>query len=222
MNYALEAFKLGPRVDYTLHGDLSRKYRPLNHTCYDDEIYSRLLNTSIKLPILYSPDQVEFTPITCSITCANNIEDTGLLNYSEFPPKRPSQKSDFVKHKKMLLLDVINIMESLLNKNLQYAINLLKHKNINYAYDIANCCSNDDCSWFYRILSSKRHDKYTNSYIYLAVIDKKIVECKLYQVNKEQIYVVTTLQKYERDNIWLKDIHDTIYIDDDCLYISSS
>ena len=59
-------------------------------------------------------------------------------------------------------------------------------------------------------------------FVIVAVIDKKIVECKLYQVNKEQIYVVTTLQKYERDNMWLKDIHDTIYIDDDCLYIDDS
>jgi hypothetical protein len=56
----------------------------------------------------------------------------------------------------------------------------------------------------------------------LAVIEKKIIECKLYQVNKEQIYVVTTLNKLERDELWVKDIHDTIYIDDDCLYIDDS
>ena len=57
MNYALGAFKLGPCVNYMLQCDLSREYRPLNHTCYDDEKYSRLLNTSIKLLILYSLDQ---------------------------------------------------------------------------------------------------------------------------------------------------------------------
>ena len=111
----------------------------------------------------------------------------------------------------MLLNDIIALMKSLLNKDLQEVINLLKNKNINYAYNIANCCSNDDCSWFYRILSSRRYDKYNNSYIYLAVIEKKIIECKLYQVNKEQIYVVTTLNKLERDELWVKDIHDTIY-----------
>ena len=122
----------------------------------------------------------------------------------------------------MLLNDIIALMKSLLNKDLQEVINLLKNKNINYAYNIANCCSNDDCSWFYRILSSRRHDKYNCSYIYLAVIEKKIIECKLYQVNKEQIYVVTTLNKLERDELWVKDIHDTIYIDDDCLYIDDS
>ena len=110
----------------------------------------------------------------------------------------------------MLLNDIIALMKSLLNKDLQEVINLLKNKNINYAYNIANCCSNDDCSWFYRILSSRRYDKYNNSYIYLAVIEKKIIECKLYQVNKEQIYVVTTLNKLERDELWVKDIHDVI------------
>ena len=112
----------------------------------------------------------------------------------------------------MLLNDIIALMKSLLNKDLQEVINLLKNKNINYAYDIANCCSNDDCSWFYRILSSRRYDKYNNSYIYLAVIEKKIIECKLYQVNKEQIYVVTTLNKLERDALWVKDIHDVIVL----------
>ena len=110
----------------------------------------------------------------------------------------------------MLLNDIIALMKSLLNKDLQEVINLLKNKNINYAYNIANCCSNDDCSWFYRILSSRRYDKYNNSYIYLAVIEKKIIECKLYQVNKEQIYVVTTLNKLERDALWVKDIHDVM------------
>ena len=110
----------------------------------------------------------------------------------------------------MLLNDIIALMKSLLNKDLQEVINLLKHKNINYAYDIANCCSNDDCSWFYRILSSRRYDKYNNSYIYLAVIEKKIIECKLYQVNKEYVYVVTTLLKYERDNLWLNDVRDVM------------
>ena len=109
----------------------------------------------------------------------------------------------------MLLNDIIALMKSLLNKDLQEVINLLKNKNINYAYNIANCCSNDDCSWFYRILSSRRHDKYNCSYIYLVVIEK-IVECKLYQVNKEQIYVVTTLNKLERDALWVKDIHDVM------------
>ena len=112
----------------------------------------------------------------------------------------------------MLLNDIITLMKSLLNKDLQEVINLLKNKNINYAYNIANCCSNDDCSWFYRILSSRRYDKYNNSYIYLAVIEKKIIECKLYQVNKEQIYVVTTLNKLERDELWVKDIHDVIVL----------
>jgi hypothetical protein len=112
----------------------------------------------------------------------------------------------------MLLNDIIALMKSLLNKDLQEVINLLKNKNINYAYNIANCCSNDDCSWFYRILSSRRYDKYNNSYIYLAVIEKKIIECKLYQVNKEQIYVVTTLNKLERDELWVKDIHDVIVL----------
>ena len=112
----------------------------------------------------------------------------------------------------MLLNDIIALMKSLLNKDLQEVINLLKNKNINYAYNIANCCSNDDCSWFYRILSSRRYDKYNNSYIYLAVIEKKIIECKFYQVNKEQIYVVTTLNKLERDELWVKDIHDVIVL----------
>ena len=111
----------------------------------------------------------------------------------------------------MLLNDIIALMKSLLNKDLQEVINLLKNKNINYAYNIANCCSNDDCSWFYRILSSRRHDKYNCSYIYLVVIEK-IVECKLYQVNKEQIYVVTTLNKLERDELCVKDIHDVIVL----------
>ena len=111
----------------------------------------------------------------------------------------------------MLLNDIIALMKSLLNKDLQEVINLLKNKNINYAYNIANCCSNDDCSLFYRILSSRRHDKYNCSYIYLVVIEK-IVECKLYQVNKEQIYVVTTLNKLERDALWVKDIHDVIVL----------
>jgi hypothetical protein len=46
----------------------------------------------------------------------------------------------------------------------------------------------------------------------LAVIEKKIIECKLYQVNKEQIYVVTTLNKLERDELWVKDIHDVIVL----------
>ena len=112
----------------------------------------------------------------------------------------------------MLLNDIIALMKSLLNKDLQEVINLLKNKNINYAYNIANCCSNDDCSWFYRILSSRRYDKYNNSYIYLAVIEKKIIECKLYQVNKEYVYVVTTLNKLERDELWVKDIHDVIVL----------
>ena len=112
----------------------------------------------------------------------------------------------------MLLNDIIALMKSLLNKDLQEVINLLKNKNINYAYNIANYCSNDDCSLIYRILSSRRHDKYNCSYIYLAVIEKKIIECKLYQVNKEQIYVVTTLNKLERDELWVKDIHDVIVL----------
>ena len=111
----------------------------------------------------------------------------------------------------MLLNDIIALMKSLLNKDLQEVINLLKNKNINYAYNIANCCSNDDCSCIYRILSSRRHNKYNCSYIYLVVIEK-IVECKLYQVNKEQIYVVTTLNKLERDELWVKDIHDVIVL----------
>ena len=112
----------------------------------------------------------------------------------------------------MLLNNIIVLMKSLLNKDLQEVINLLKNKNINYAYDIANCCSNDDCSWFYRILSSRRYNKYNNSYIYLAVIKKQIIECKLYQVNKEQVYVVTTLLKDERDNLWLNEQRDVIVL----------
>ena len=48
--------------------------------------------------------------------------------------------------------------------------------------------------------------------IYLAVIEKKIIECKLYQVNKEYVYVVTTLLKYERDNLWLNDVRDVIVL----------
>ena len=115
----------------------------------------------------------------------------------------------------MLLNDVIIIMESLLNKDLQEAINMLKNKNINYAYDIAYRMPSTNTLY---ILESKRHNKYNNSYIYLAVKNEGlfhnckriIVECKLYQVNKEQIYVVTTLQKYERDTIGLKDIDDVI------------
>jgi len=111
----------------------------------------------------------------------------------------------------MLLNNVIVLMKSLLNKDLQEVINLLKNKNINYAYNIADRMSDDEyCSWFYRILSNRRYNKYNNSYIYLAVIEKKIVECKLYQVNKEQVYVVTTLQKYERDNLRLNDVPDVI------------
>ena len=110
----------------------------------------------------------------------------------------------------MLLNDIIALMKSLLNKDLQEVINLLKNKNINYAYNIADKMSGDDCSCFYRILSSRRYDKYNNSYIYLAVIEKKIIECKLYQVNKEQVYVVTTLLKYKRDNLWLNDARDVI------------
>ena len=61
-------------------------------------------------------------------------------------------------------------------------------------------------------LSSRRYDKYNNSYIYLAVIEKEIIECKLYQVNKEQVYVVTTLLKDERDNLWLNDLRDVIVL----------
>jgi hypothetical protein len=34
----------------------------------------------------------------------------------------------------------------------------------------------------------------------------------LYQVNKEQVYVVTTLLKDERDNLWLNDLHDIIVL----------
>ena len=114
----------------------------------------------------------------------------------------------------MLLNNVIVLMKSLLNKDLQEVINLLKNKNINYAYNIACYITNEDGVDEYnyggRILSNRRYNKYNNSYIYLAVIEKKIVECKLYQVNKEQVYVVTTLQKYERDNLWLNDVHDVI------------
>jgi len=109
----------------------------------------------------------------------------------------------------MLLNDAITIMKSLLNTDLQEAINLLKHKNINYSYNIASAMSDDQCGYFFRIMSSRRHDKYNCSYIYLVVIEK-IVECKLYQVNKEQIYVVTTLNKLERDDLWVKDKYDII------------
>ena len=117
----------------------------------------------------------------------------------------------------MLSTDVIILMESLLNKDLYETIALLKNKNINYAYDIAYTI-NDNRLY---IVKSQRHNKYNNSYIYLAVKNegwlfncvvakRNIVECKLYQVNKEQIYVVTTLRKNERNNIGLKDIHDVI------------
>ena len=108
----------------------------------------------------------------------------------------------------MLSTDVIIIMESLLNKDLNETINLLKNKNINYAYEIAY--KMDDQRLY--IIESKRHNKYNNSYIYLAVIEKKIIECKLYQVNKEYVYVVTTLLKYERDNLWLNDVRDVIVL----------
>lgn len=112
----------------------------------------------------------------------------------------------------MLLNNVIVLMKSLLNKDLQEVINLLKNKNINYAYNIADRVCDDCCGWFYRILSSRRYNKYNNSYIYLAVKEKQIIECKLYQVNKEQVYVVTTLLKYERDNLWLNDARDVIVV----------
>ncbi len=112
----------------------------------------------------------------------------------------------------MLLNDVIVLMKSLLNKDLQEVINLLKNQNINYAYNIAERCCDDNCSWFYRILSSRRYNKYNNSYIYLAVIEKEIIECKLYQVNKEHVYVVTTLLKDERDNLWLNDWRDVMVL----------
>ena len=119
----------------------------------------------------------------------------------------------------MLLNDVINIMKSLLNKDLQEAIGLLKNKNINYAYDIAYRMPSQKVY----ILETKRHNKYNNSYIYLAVINEAwfnncmpckrvIVECKLYQVNKKKIYVVTTLQKHERYTIGVKDIDDDIVV----------
>ena len=111
----------------------------------------------------------------------------------------------------MLLNDVIIIMKSLLNKDLQEVLYLLKNKNINYAYDIASIICDESGIDCHRIKTSKRHNKYNNSYIYLAIIYNKIVECKLYQVNKEQIYVVTTLQKHERDNLWATDINDIIY-----------
>ena len=115
----------------------------------------------------------------------------------------------------MLSTDVIILMESLLNKDLYEMIDLLKNKNINYAYDTAYRM--DDQRLY--IIESKRHNKYNNSYIYLAVKNEgllkksvkfRVVECKLYQVNKEQIYVVTTLKKNERYNIGLKDIRDVI------------
>ena len=117
----------------------------------------------------------------------------------------------------MLLNDVITLMKSLLNKDLHDAINLLKNININYAYDIAYEMSNG----IRRIIESKRHNKYKNSYIYLVVknegwlhnfisCEKVIVECKLYQVNKEETYVVTTLKKNYRDTLGLIDIHDII------------
>ena len=102
-------------------------------------------------------------------------------------------------------------------KGVNDAINLLKNTNINYAYDIAYRMSNDTC----RIIESKRHNKYKNSFIYLAVKNegwlynfipckKVIVECKLYQINKEQIYVVTTLKNNYRNTLGLIDIHDII------------
>ena len=112
----------------------------------------------------------------------------------------------------MVLNELITLMKSLLNKDLNDAINLLKNTNINYAYDIAECRLGDGCIWFYRILSNRRYNKYNNSYIYLAVIKKQIIECKLYQVYKEQVYVVTTLLKYERDNLLLNDLRDIIVL----------
>ena len=124
----------------------------------------------------------------------------------------------------MLLNDVITLMKSLLNKDLHDAIYLLKNININYAYDIAYEMINgifDSESGTRRIIESKRHNKYKNSYIYLVVknqgwlhnfisCEKVIVECKLYQVNKEETYVVTTLKKNYRDTLGLIDIHDII------------
>ena len=44
----------------------------------------------------------------------------------------------------MLLNEIIILMKSLLNKNLQDAINLLKNKNINYAYNIADNIYDDE------------------------------------------------------------------------------
>lgn len=110
----------------------------------------------------------------------------------------------------MLLYEVFALMKSLLNTDLQKAIILLKNKNINYAYNEADAISNDMCGWNYTILSRKRHNKYKNSYIYLAVIETTIVECKLYQANKEHIYVVTTLSTFKRNDLWLTDAGDVI------------
>ena len=111
----------------------------------------------------------------------------------------------------MLLNDAITIMMSLLNKDLQEAIILLKNKNINYAYNIARLFTCGGGTYtYYRIMSIRRNRKFNNSFIYFVVKEEEIVECKLYQVNKEQIYVVTTLQKYKREELDLEDEFDII------------
>ena len=108
----------------------------------------------------------------------------------------------------MLLNDTITLMMSLLKKDLQEAIILLKNKNINYAYNIARLYC-DCCGTFCRI-GSRRNMKFNNSFIYFVVKEEEIVECKLYQVNKEQIYVVTILGKYKREELDLEDEFDII------------
>lgn len=110
----------------------------------------------------------------------------------------------------MLSNEVFAIMKSLLNMDFQKAITILKNKNINYAYDEADAISNDMCGWNYTIFSNKRHNKYKSSYIYLAVLETAIVECKLYQANKEHVYVVTTLPTHKRNNLCVNDVGDII------------
>lgn len=108
----------------------------------------------------------------------------------------------------MLLNDTITLMKSLLKKDLQEAVILLKNKNINYAYNIASLYC-DCCATFCKI-GPKRNRKFNNSFIYFVVKEEEIVECKLYQVNKEQIYVVTILGEYKRYELDLEDKFDII------------
>jgi len=121
----------------------------------------------------------------------------------------------------MLLNEVITLMQFLLNKDLQEVINLLKNKNINYAYNnILQNVRQFEGSWnpdwnrdfIYKIRSKKRFNNYNNSYIYLVVLENIVFECKLYQVNKEQVYVATALGECDRVNMSLNDVGDIIVV----------